>query len=162
MTERADAPSQTGAAEAEAVPPAALETPQSLAQSYAAMDRWMSDQIASFSAVHRDRLQLKGWVQERLASASAVGNGPLTPEQLDAPMPAGSTIDMDGFLPLSVRFNPATYYQTYARVSGRYDGDYDDFRLDGAQAAAFDALLSFTQAQNIPVVFINTPSPTNI
>lgn len=155
MTQRAEAPSQPGEPEVAAAP--TDDSSQSLTQSYAAMDQWMSDQIASFSAVHRDRLQLKGWVQERLASASAVGNGPLTPEQLDAPMPAGSTIDMDGFLPLSVRFNPATYYQTYARVSGRYDGDYEDFRLDGAQAAAFDALLSFTQAQNIPMVFINTP-----
>lgn len=156
MTERAAAASRDGNVEVDLAVLDADE-PQSLTQSYAAMDQWMSDQIASFSAVHRDRLQLKEWVQGRLASASAVGNGPLTPEQLDAPMPAGSTIDMDGFLPLSVRFNPATYYQIYARVSGRYDGDYEDFRLDGAQADALDALLRFTQAQNIPIVFINTP-----
>jgi len=72
-------------------------------------------------------------------------------------MPEGSTIDFDGFLALSVRFNPATYYQNFARVSGRYDGDYDSFRLEGQQSEAFANLLSYTQAQGIPVVFINTP-----
>jgi hypothetical protein len=72
-------------------------------------------------------------------------------------MPAGSVIDFDGFLALSVRFNPATYYQDYARVAGRYDGDYYDFQLEGEQSAALAALLEFTQSHEIPMVFVNTP-----
>jgi hypothetical protein len=61
-----------------------------------------------------DRERLKSWLQDRLVVASApLPDGePLTEEKLDAPMPAGSVIDFDGFLALSVRFNPATYYQT--------------------------------------------------
>lgn len=131
----------------------------SLPNSYAAMDTWLSEQLASLSAVHGERSQLKAWVQDRLIAITPTlaGASDLTEEELDAPMPKGSVIDYDGFLALSVRFNPATYYQNYARVLGRYDGDYDSFQLDGQQSEAFASLLDFTQSQNIPVVFINTP-----
>ncbi|MBE9138981.1 DUF1574 domain-containing protein [Nodosilinea sp. LEGE 07088] len=128
----------------------------SLPNSYAAMDEWISSQIGSFSAIHSDRDRLKSWLQQQLITATPQSSS-TSEEALDAPMPAGSTIDFDGFLALSVRFNPATYYQDYARVSGLYDGDYENFQLDGQQSQAFESLLSFTQAQNIPLVFINTP-----
>jgi hypothetical protein len=128
----------------------------SLPNSYAAMDEWMSDRLGNVSAVFGDRDRLKGWLQQRLVAATPSTTS-LSEEELDAVMPAGSAIDFDGFLALGVRFNPATYYQNYARVSGRYDGDYDNFRLDGQQSEAFANLLSFTQAQSIPIVFINTP-----
>jgi hypothetical protein len=131
----------------------------SLPNSYAAMDQWMSERLAAASSVYDDRDRLKGWLQERLVSAATPlpdGGGP-SEEKLDAPMPEGSIIDFNGFLALSVRFNPATYYQDFARVSGLYDGDYNDFRLDGQQAEAFVSLLDFTQQQNIPIVFVNTP-----
>ncbi len=151
----ADGATQTDPAEATAATPAA---DQSLPNSYAAMDQWMSEQVGSISAVHGDRERLKTWLQERLLAISPVVEGGLfTEEKLDAPMPEGSAIDFDGFLPLAVRFNPATYYQTYARVPGTYDGDYAEFRLEGVQADAFQTLLDFTQANNIPVVFVNTP-----
>jgi hypothetical protein len=159
LNQRADASADTGtptdSSEATVATPSAE---QSLPNSYAAMDQWMSDRVASFSAVYGDRDQLKNWLQEQLLASSPLAEGGLfTEEKLDAPMPEGSAIDFDGFLPLAVRFNPATYYQTYARVSGTYDGDYEDFRLDGAQTEAFQSLLSFTQANNIPIVFVNTP-----
>ncbi|MGG6238950.1 DUF1574 domain-containing protein [Nodosilinea sp. AN01ver1] len=128
----------------------------SLPSSYAAMDEWLSEQLASVSAIYPDRDRLKGWFQQRLVAATP-SPASSSQEALDAAMPEGSTIDFDGFLALSVRFNPATYYQDFARVSGRYDGDYDSFRLEGQQSEAFANLLSFTQAQGIPVVFINTP-----
>lgn len=132
---------------------------RSLPQSYAAMDEWISDQMGEFSAAHGDRSVLKTWIQSQLGTVMPVmaTGGTVTEEQLDAPMPAGSAVDRDGFLPLSVRFNPATYYQTYARVAGRYDGDYEDFRLDGVQMEALDSLLTFTQDRGIPIVFVNTP-----
>ncbi|HIK39965.1 MAG TPA: DUF1574 domain-containing protein, partial [Thermoleptolyngbya sp. M55_K2018_002] len=63
----------------------------------------------------------------------------------------------DGFLPLALRFNPATYYQEYARVQGRYDGDYTDFRIEGVQAAAFQSVLRLASDRNIPVIFVNLP-----
>ncbi|MGB6013102.1 MAG: hypothetical protein WBG32_00080, partial [Nodosilinea sp.] len=141
----------------DAVPSAGSEgRTGSLPSSYAAMDEWLSGQLASVSAIYPDRDRLKGWFQQQLVAATP---SPISSSQevLDAAMPEGSTIDFDGFLALSVRFNPATYYQDFARVSGRYDGDYDSFRLEGQQSEAFANLLSFTQSQGIPVVFINTP-----
>ncbi|MBD2114365.1 MULTISPECIES: DUF1574 domain-containing protein [Cyanophyceae] len=128
----------------------------SLPKSYAAMDEWLSGRLATVSAVYADRDRLKGWFQQQLMVATPTPTGS-SEEGLDAAMPEGSTIDFDGFLALSVRFNPATYYQDFARVSGRYDGDYDSFRLEGQQVEAFANLLSFTQEQDIPIVFINTP-----
>ncbi len=68
-----------------------------------------------------------------------------------------SMIDVDGFLPLSNRFNPATYYQKYARVSGDYDSDYESFDLDGKQTQALMSLIQFSQAHQIPLVFVNLP-----
>ncbi|MGB3202345.1 MAG: hypothetical protein WBA99_15680 [Nodosilinea sp.] len=141
----------------DAVPSAGSEgNISSLPSSYAAMDEWLSGQLASMSAVYPNRDRLKGWFQQRLVAATP-SPASSSQEGLDAAMPEGSSIDFDGFLALSVRFNPATYYQDFARVSGRYDGDYDSFRLEGQQSEAFANLLSFTQAQGIPVVFINTP-----
>jgi len=130
-----------------------------LQASYQALDRQLSDGLGQLSAVYPERDRLKAWLQDRLAMlAQPVTTGDPSPEEkLDAPMPAGSVIDFDGFLALSVRFNPATYYQDYARVPGRYDGDYEGFRLDGVQDDAFSQLLAFTQSQDLPIVFLNTP-----
>jgi hypothetical protein len=127
-----------------------------LPNSYAAMDEWMSTQISEFSAIYGDRDRLKSWLQQQLIAATPQ-SGSTSEEALDAPIPAGSTIDFDGFLALSVRFNPATYFQLYARVAGAYDSDYEDFALQGQQTAAFEQLLDYTQAQGIPVIFVNTP-----
>ncbi len=63
----------------------------------------------------------------------------------------------NGFLPLSVRFNPMTYYEKHARVSGDYDADYESFQLAGIQTAAVTNLLEFTRQHQIPLVFINMP-----
>jgi hypothetical protein len=147
-------------ADAEAEPDTADTTESSsLPNSYAAMDRWMSEQLAAASSVYDERERLKSWLQERLVTvAEPLPDGSeVSEEKLDAPMPEGSIIDFNGFLALSVRFNPATYYQDYARVSGLYDGDYNDFRLDGKQEEAFTSLLEFTQQHDIPIVFVNTP-----
>lgn len=150
-------PETPGPETASAVPGGDVNgTGGSLPSSYAAMDEWLSGQLASVSAVYGDRDQLKSWFQQQMVS-TALGPDSSSQEALDAAMPEGSTIDYDGFLALSVRFNPATYYQDFARVSGRYDGDYDDFRLEGQQSEAFANLLNFTQDQGIPLVFINTP-----
>ncbi|MBU6229831.1 MAG: DUF1574 domain-containing protein [Cyanobacteria bacterium REEB459] len=136
----------------------AADTP-SLPNSYANLDHWLSDQMGQLSSAYRDREQVKTWLRAQMVTLSSALAQPadLRKERLDAPMPAGSAIDFDGFLPLSVQFNPATYYRTYARVSGNYDGDYDGFRLDGKQSEAFAELLQFTQAKKIPIVFVNTP-----
>lgn len=62
-----------------------------------------------------------------------------------------------GFLPIASQFNPSIYYQNHPRIPGRYDGDYQNFDLAGSQAIATANLLKFTQAQNIPLIFVNLP-----
>ncbi len=66
-------------------------------------------------------------------------------------------VDFDGFLPLSIRFYPETYYKKHAKVAGNYDKDYDNFELTGEQNAALEAVLNYTESRNINVVFVNMP-----
>lgn len=139
----------------------------SLFSSYQTVDEKLEETVSNWSALHSERDRIKGFLQDRFSAWLPFA----TPEPLAVNAPVGeqdpdvlladegeSMIDVDGFLPISTQFNPATYYQQYARVSGLYDGDYKDFSLDGKQAEALNALLDFTSAQGIPVVFINTPT----
>ncbi|MBD2100911.1 hypothetical protein [Leptolyngbya sp. FACHB-261] len=71
--------------------------------------------------------------------------------------PSLGDIDPKGFLPWSGRFNPTTYFQNYARVSGRYDGDYENFNLQGEQTQALQSLARFSRQNNIRLVVVNTP-----
>ena len=66
-------------------------------------------------------------------------------------------IDANGFLALSARFNPATYYDDRPFVSGSYDGDYRDFNLEGKQITALRAIATFAKTRKIPLVFVNLP-----
>jgi hypothetical protein len=68
-----------------------------------------------------------------------------------------TAIDQNGFMALPNRFNPATYYQKYARVPGDYDSDYASFQLDGKQQAAMSAIAAFTKERQIPLIFVNLP-----
>ncbi|MFE4108122.1 DUF1574 domain-containing protein [Almyronema epifaneia] len=150
---------------AELAPPRVSVT--SLRESYQTVDRWLSQQFAQLSAAHSDREQLKTQLQQLFAqwdppllAALSVAETDENPDNLDDPMALPDDtdlLDFDGFLALTVRFNPATYYQDHARVPGNYDSDYEDFRLQGRQVQALENLLAFTQQQNIPVVFVNTP-----
>jgi hypothetical protein len=54
-------------------------------------------------------------------------------------------------------FVPEQYFQKYARIAGRFDGDYYRFNLGGEQAAAVDRVLAYTKQQRVPVVFVNLP-----
>lgn len=136
--------------------------------SYADADQQLRQAFSQLSAAYEERERLKEAIQKGVAQwlgpndaadwtaaiaeeGATVGSDPLLAQEGEA------MVDFDGFLPLSVQFNPATYYQKHPRVSGVYDGDYDDFTLEGKQADAFQALLDFTQTQNIPVIFVNTP-----
>lgn len=63
----------------------------------------------------------------------------------------------NGFLAISVQFDPNTYYQKYAQVSGDYDRDYASFQLGGRQTVALRNLVEFTQSQGIKMIFVNLP-----
>ncbi|MBD1938148.1 hypothetical protein [Microcoleus sp. FACHB-68] len=73
---------------------------------------------------------------------------------LDEPV---NTIDANGFLSVSNRFNPAIYYRQNPRVSGLYDSDYTAFQFKGQQAAALNDIVYFTNTRNIPLIFVNLP-----
>ncbi|MBW4680383.1 MAG: DUF1574 domain-containing protein [Microcoleus vaginatus WJT46-NPBG5] len=73
---------------------------------------------------------------------------------LDEP---ANTIDANGFLSVSSRFNPAIYYRQNPRVSGLYDSDYTAFQLKGQQAVALNEIIYFTNTRNIPLIFVNLP-----
>jgi len=133
--------------------------------SYQGVNQWLNQALASLSATYPQRNQLKTVLQQQYATL--VTPQPTVLEQaeasklsLESPMKEGS-IDFDGFLPLSVRFNPSTYYKQHAKVTGDYDNDYESFQLLGQQDAALTTLLQFTQARQISLVFVNLPLTKN-
>jgi hypothetical protein len=136
---------------------------EALRDSYQALDATLSNQLGERSAIYADRDQVKALVRDYLLTplvapiALSIDEDAAAQNTSDMPIPEGSRIDFDGFLALDVRFNPATYYQLYARVAGAYDSDYENFGLEGDQTAAFQRLLNYTQEQQIPVIFVNTP-----
>ncbi|MEG4073820.1 hypothetical protein QUA30_14080 [Microcoleus sp. Pol14C2] len=67
------------------------------------------------------------------------------------------SIDSNGFMAMSGRYNPNTYYRERAYVSGQYDRDYENFNLGGKQATAFNSVVAFTKARKIPLIFVNLP-----
>ena len=71
--------------------------------------------------------------------------------------PPLSNINAYGFLPIADQFDPAVYYRRYPRVEGRYDGAYQSFTLRGIQTRAMESIIAFTQAQEIPLGFVNLP-----
>lgn len=139
--------------------------------------RWnevLNQQLASLSTIYSQRDRLKTQFREQftalLPNELLPADVLATSDSLIDSSPAASAsgaetaiadiqtaVDIDGFLPLSVQFNPVTYYQKYARVSGDYDSDYDSFTLQGVQTEAMLSLARYAQAHQIPFVFVNLP-----
>lgn len=75
---------------------------------------------------------------------------------------ADGSIDLNtaralGFHPVVTQFNPATYFQSFPRIAGQYDGDYQNFSISGVQAKALQNVINFVQSRGIPLVFVNLP-----
>jgi hypothetical protein len=68
-----------------------------------------------------------------------------------------NTIDSNGFLAVSDRYNPNTYYRNRRFVSGSYDSDYNNFNLEGKQIKSLISIANFTKMRKIPLIFINLP-----
>ena len=66
-------------------------------------------------------------------------------------------LDALGFSAVGDRFSPQTYYQQFPQVSGRYDGAYQGFRLNGAQRNALVEVADFVTAQGSQLFFVNLP-----
>ncbi len=127
------------------------------------LDNALDNGFSRLSAVHSRRAQLKHGLGKLYArSASGLQPAP-DPEgeatlgyALDVPEGEGF-IDFDGFMPLSLRFNPATYYQNYSRVTGEYDKDYQGFRMEGDQTRSLETVIQITRQYGVPLVFVNLP-----
>lgn len=127
---------------------------------YEAVNHSLNQALASFSASYQNRDQIKSLLQKQLLmlgrNQTVTSQKQLTDGTSDEST-SQQAVDFDGFLPLSIRFNPARYYQKHSKVPGNYDNDYKSFQVEGEQDAAFQEVLQFTQSQKISLVFVNMP-----
>jgi hypothetical protein len=136
---------------------------QTLTESYATIDRWFSQQLSGASGTYEGRDRLKNVLQQQVGQVfpspvpQVALEEPAQPTVISTVQPGEPLVNAAGFLSLPLQFNPATYYQKYAKVSGAYDSDYDRFQIAGLQENALMSLLQFTQSQKIPIVFVNLP-----
>ena len=131
-----------------------------IATSYQAIGQWLNQALAKFSASYSKRDQLKELFVQQLQSLPFTSDRSLATKKFSTSSGEDvnfDAVEFDGFLPLSIHFNPATYYQKHPKVSGDYDSDYESFELGGTQEAAMQALLQFTQSRHVPLVFVNLP-----
>lgn len=125
------------------------------------LENKMEEYIISYS--QRDRLKaLLGSAIKINGGEDIVTETELTTEELIEGEETGVETEKNGeisngFLPISIKFNPEIYYQNHPQVSGDYDADYNKFKLTGQQTTALKNLLRFTQARRIKVVFANMP-----
>ena len=120
------------------------------------VDNLLNEKLGAMSASYeeRDRLntRLRNWFAKSFGEPEKVDQERSIDEEIEE-----RPINWDGFLPISLRFNPDSYYEKHTRVKGDYDTDYKDFYLGGPQNAALESLVQYTQSQQIPLVFINLP-----
>ena len=142
--------------------PSADKIPQALAAVNAAsqsIGQWLDRSLGNVSLTYHQRDQLKSLLREQYVTLLERAKLPQDPTLADSQKSstAQESIDIAGFLPLSVRFNPASYYKQHPRVPGDYDNDYESFQLGGKQDIALGSLLQYAKSQNIGIVFINLP-----
>jgi hypothetical protein len=132
---------------------------QTLTESYATIDRWFSQQLSNISGTYSERDRLKGLFKKEIGVflPESVTEMAIEPSAQSEIQPGEPLMNGDGFLSLPLQFNPATYYQKYAKVPGAYDSDYEKFQVAGKQEMALQSLIQFAQSQKIPVVFVNLP-----
>ncbi|MBD2294191.1 DUF1574 domain-containing protein [Anabaena sphaerica FACHB-251] len=130
--------------------------------SYQVANEWLNQALVGMSASYENRDKIKALLQKQLKYLPFIhnyqqvnSNIKLTSDLKEYQSAQG--VDFDGFLPLSIRFNPATYYQNHPKVSGSYDNDYKSFQLGGEQDAALQSVIEFTNTQKIALVFVNMP-----
>lgn len=128
---------------------------------YQSFNDQLLQQVGQVSTVWSQRDKLQGLLKRGLAfSFGQTQTLDADPESTIAQDGQG-LIDINGFLPISNRFNPVTYYQKYSRVAGDSDADYASFNLEGEQAQALRSLAQYTKSQEIPLVVVNLPLTEN-
>ncbi|MGB3191319.1 DUF1574 family protein [Lyngbya sp. PCC 8106] len=121
---------------------------------------WFDQRLIEISASYPQRDRLKQGLlalvnhQNLLTQSQEL---PDLPDAEDNPTLETPQLGSNGFLPLSIRFDPETYYQKYSQVSGYYDRDYQGFELSGVQTNALKKLVEYVQSQDVEIVFVNMP-----
>jgi hypothetical protein len=129
---------------------------QEVADRYRGMETSLQAALAGVSFTYSQRDALvgivrDGWLAQGWSPSAA------TERAMAQVNPALEGIDVNGFLPLAIRFNPITYYQTYARVAGASDADYTAFQLQGQQTNALQRLCTYLKQHRSELVFVNLP-----
>ncbi len=128
-----------------------LNPAQQVSRYYTRIDQQLSTSLGNISSGHSERTRLQKATQSSPYAANKTSESvAVNPTETDL-------IDANGFLPLAIQFNPATYYLDHPRVAGAYDGDYKAFQMEGPQVDALRRMLAHTQTQDVTVAFINTP-----
>jgi hypothetical protein len=125
---------------------------------YQDVDTAIDLQLAAISPAYHHRDRLKDLVRTSVPVVAQLTNGENSSSSQD---PAASVnerdIDANGFLPVQLKFDPTTYYQKYAKVTGDSDGDYANFQLQDRQDVALHQTMDLLNANKIKLVFVNLP-----
>ncbi|NET71917.1 MAG: DUF1574 domain-containing protein, partial [Sphaerospermopsis sp. SIO1G2] len=90
----------------------------------------LNEFLISLSASYKNRQEIKTLLQQKVDSFPFKNQSVELNNDADAKSNQNNilkSIDFDGFLPLSIRFNPQTYYDNHPKVAGSYDNDYQSF-----------------------------------
>ena len=134
-----------------------MQVQSTVQNTYQAIDTAIDRRLGQISLAYQHRDRLKAWLQHRVL---AIGQIDEISHLATTSDPSGINerdIDFDGFLALDVRFDPATYFQKYPRVTGASDGDYTSFQLGGNQDLALHQAIELLAAHHIPLLFVNMP-----
>ncbi len=125
---------------------------------YQDFDTAIGVQLAAISPAYHHRDRLKEIVRTSFPAVAQFADGKNSSSSQD---PAASInerdINADGFLSLELQFDPTTYYQKYAKVTGDSDGDYANFQLQAHQDIALHQTIDLLKANQIKLVFVNLP-----
>ncbi len=120
-----------------------------------AIERWLNQSFAIASSTYEERDRLQTLLRNGFANTFSFSSSQRQKNQ--QPVIGDRLVDWDGFLPVTIRFNPTSYYEKHSKVTGEYDNDYKSFQLAGTQVTALESFVQFTQANQIPVIFVNLP-----
>ncbi|MEM9541736.1 MAG: DUF1574 domain-containing protein [Cyanobacteria bacterium P01_E01_bin.42] len=125
---------------------------------YQNLNGWFGDALGEFSGVYGDRDRLKEALSIQFtARIPSVEDLQLDLWETTPAVAAREPINPDGFLPLSVRFDPETYYLSHPKVAGLYDRDYTSFDMFGSQYDALRKLISYLDREQVNLIFVNLP-----
>lgn len=131
---------------------------QSIRQNQTVIQSNLSEKMANLSPAYSQREQVQFFVKNQLFPVTPVPLNHLNNSEIDEGLSSeDSGFESNGFLPISIKFDPFNYYQKHPKVSGDYDGDYQDFKLVGVQTKALLNLTNFTKKRQIQLIFLNMP-----